>query len=560
MPPCPSQGLVLRDFKPGNVLVSGGPGGPALGGCTGGPAAPSSSGGRRPESRAPLPVLIDFDGAAPAPGLSPKEAHARGRGAGRHGEQAAAAGPAPAEFTFTPPYVAPEVALAALSAPRPPGAPPAVTPAAMACHGPKGDVFAFGVAAWQLAHAGLTGGRLPYPYSGGDPTFSDDAAWLAALAWEEPPLDERLSAPLVKLIRACLAKDPSKRASARTLLCQLDKWRAFVALTPVLEGDDDPVGRSDDLNSHAAVGSGPGGGGGGGGEAAADAADRDVQLLTGLEGHREGVGPDGCWTRRMWVSRQGLARQRFWVGPPSPHERPETAAFVLDGLRLGRLCGNTPVGFSPFSPRAPLEAMLPTLKAAAAAAAAAKAPGERLRSAIGRARAVLGVGAARSGSSSSSSSSVASGPSITDSGGNGSGASSKSSNGSNGRKILHATWAKTRKRALPCWIPSCCVCLGDGGSVGTAEDRATVTGLAAPACVGWDCPSDRQQHDTPAPEVLARVRLVGGRVGRGGGGARGSAAARGKSWSSGNSQAGVDCPETPPAMAASLRPSLDSLP
>ena len=262
-----SQGLVLRDFKPGNVLMHGatladGSGG---GGSAGGGGSGGVLGALRPRRHTISTDKADGDGGVGA--VAARRRHRRWSWGGGGDSGAAAAAPAaaaaaasacptpvlidfdgavaadpsgapPGEFTFTPPYLAPETARAAIAA-APPGR-ARVTAAAMARHGAAGDAFCLGVVAWQLAHASPSG--VAYPFSRGDATFADDDAWLHAIAEDALPVDPRLSPPLLRLIAACLEKDPERRPGMAGVLALVDAWDALLSARPALPGGDDADG------------------------------------------------------------------------------------------------------------------------------------------------------------------------------------------------------------------------------------------------------------------------------------------------------------------------------
>ncbi|KIZ06032.1 hypothetical protein MNEG_1926 [Monoraphidium neglectum] len=313
------MGLTLRDFKPGNVLISDRPAcadgscaaaasSPAAVPVTGAPCAGAPGAARRGRGGLPaVPILIDFDGAVPT------------------GEEAATA--AAGEFAYTPPYVAPELARAALAAAAAAGRPPRVTGAAMARHAPKGDVFAFGIAVWQLAHAGAAG--VPYPFARGDPTFSNEAAWLEAIAEDALPANPLLSPPLLRLINQCLEKDPSLRPDMAAAAQLVGEWRLLLDAAPAAEG-----GRP------AAA-------------AAAWAGDAVVQQQQQQqEQQQQQQQPPQQRLRSaergdaqvVVVTWEQLAADRWhFIGPCGSRRGPASRAALLSGLKAGRLSGVTPV-------------------------------------------------------------------------------------------------------------------------------------------------------------------------------------------------------------------------
>lgn len=306
-----SKGLILRDFKPGNVLIddssagdaadAAGSGAAAAGGASAHPlgrqkrsGSGGGGGGKGGSQGCPVtPVLVDFDGALPD-----GEA-ASGLGAG---------GP-PGDFAYTPPYVAPEVARAALQLAAASGAPPRVTAAAMALHGAKGDVFAFGVAAWQLAHA--SGRGVPYPFARDDPTFSDDSKWIGALVEDAVPVSPMLSPPLVRLIVACLDKDPASRPTMEEALAMVGEWGVLLHTEAVLGPEEGP--------------------------AAGDGAAPPLARAPGHEG-----GCAASWKVPV-CPQQVLLDQWRLVGPCGEQSAPVTAAALWKAFRAGRVGGVTPV-------------------------------------------------------------------------------------------------------------------------------------------------------------------------------------------------------------------------
>jgi len=260
----------------------------------------------------------------------------------------------------------------------------------MGRHGGKGDVFAFGVTAWQLAHATASG--LPYPFSRGDPSFSDDDQWIHALVEDAVPANTLLSPPLLRLIAACLDKDPGVRPSMEQVLGLIAEWRALLTAEPALgchvrtqhggaaamEAAGEAAARRLPHQQHAWSGSGfpahpgqqkqrVGGGVSGSGLPPNQRYYQPQQHALAAGG--SAASPEGASPTAVYVTREQLAHGKWsYIGPSGEQSDPVSSVALVAALKAGRVGGVAPVVVWPAGVDhpvgVPLASMLPLLKCA----------------------------------------------------------------------------------------------------------------------------------------------------------------------------------------------------